>query len=85
MLDLSSYLELELALTFLMGMIDDIQIWSQSCVFFFNLLFFVVVVKNTKYFNTHTYEKRREGLKEIDSSVLCRNGIEITLEHSTCE
>ena len=39
MLDLSSYLELELALTFLFSMIDDIQIWSQSCVFLFIYLF----------------------------------------------
>ena len=58
MLDLSSYLELELALTFLFGMIDDIRIWSQSCVFLFFYLFFVVV-ENTKYFNTHTREEER--------------------------
>ena len=58
MLDLSSYLELELALTFLFGMIDDIQIWSQSCVFLFVYLFFVIV-ENTKYFNTHTRDDER--------------------------
>ena len=68
MLDLSSYLELELALTFLFGMIDDIQIWSQSCVFLFVYLFFVIV-ENTKYFKTHTHGTIREVFKETDSSV----------------